>query len=291
MNKFHILTIASIGLFIGFFLGYYILAVVHLKLICMPSGRVLLDKNLLREISLNVDVGDCKSIHLSIEKSTATEIIFGSQTPYKPESLPGSTEQGTGAGQQPSEGTQAPKPPSQSLTGGTAPQPPNATAAAINLKIFDICSADINPNNYPDVSDCLGLDSPYFVIIEKNSQIKTSFYGNIGFNKTYGISDSTPIFYVFVLDLATLGEEVQAVEMYGSLKPYFSIGSYSINDVLQEELKMLRIQRAMTNVKVLSFPLSVSSSLPKTSQWNQLSFYIRTAQNLYAVGDLWFYVI
>src|SRR3972149_6317647 len=89
MRKFHILTIASVGLLIGFLLGYYVFATVHLKVYCMPSGRLLL------EIVLSLDTESCKSISFSIEKTAPSEVIFGSQPAGKVE---GSTNFTEGAG-------------------------------------------------------------------------------------------------------------------------------------------------------------------------------------------------
>jgi hypothetical protein len=293
MNKYHLLTIASVGLFIGFFLGYYVFASVHLTVYCMPSGRLILDKNLLREIILNLDVSDCQSISFRIQKTTPTEVIFGSQTPYVDESTPspsGETPMGPGGavgGAQPTQGGKTETtPPSEHITGGSYPMP-NATEPQINLKIFDICAASINPNDYPDVADCMGGESPYYTVIEATpSEIRTSFYGNVGFNGTYPTSNPTHIFYVYVGDLYSLSDDIQAVDMYGDLKPYFSIGAYSVSEVLQPESMTIKVQRNMTNVKVLSFPLSVGN-LPTTGNWSQMSFYVRTSKNLYPVGSIW----
>lgn len=291
MNKFYILTIASIGLFIGFWFGYYVFAQVHVKVICKPSGRVLLDtrRNLMYEITIGVDVSGCESIDFIIEKANPTEIIFGGGGQEEPEQLVSEQgEQGIEGGGAPQisekQETQSKTPPAE------APQPPITTETTLVLEIFDICAGDIIISDYPEIVECLKMKPPYYVILEKDaSNIKTSFYGGIGFNKTYSLSTSVLIFQIFVRDIATLSEDVQSIEIYGSIKPYFSIGSFSINDVLQEEEEILTIQKTMKNVRVLSFPIYVSENLPASAEWEELSFYLKTAQNLYFIGDVWFF--
>lgn len=296
MKKLYILTIVSIGLFIGFWFGYYVFAQVYVKVVCRPSGRVLLDarRSLLYEITLNINVAGCESIDFVIEKANVQDIIFGGgPTEISPEqSTPSESTSGT-QGQLPSQSSG----PSEGTTeeeepppGVEVPTPPGTEEPTLRLEIFDMCSADTAIGDYPEVSYCLGLKSPYYVILQKNnSTITTSFYGGIGYTKTYSFSDPTPIFQIFVHDLYTLSENVEGIEMYGSNASYFSIGTYIERDVLEPETERLSVQKSMKNVRALIFPLYVNDSIPSYSNWDQLNFYLRTDQNLYPIGDLWFY--
>jgi len=296
MKKLYILTIVSIGLFIGFWFGYYVFAQVHVKVVCRPSGRILLDtrRSLLYEIILNINVVGCESIDFVVEKANVQDIIFGGgPTGASPEqSTPPEPTSGT-QGQFPSQPSTEPsespaeegEPPEIDV-----PTPPGTEEPTLILEIFDICSADTNIDNYPEVSYCLGLKSPYYVILQKtNSTITTSFYGGIGYTKTYSFSNPTQIFQIFVHDLYTLSENVEGIEMYGPNSSYFSIGTYIERDVLEPETERLSVQKSMKDVRALIFPLYVNDSIPSYSNWDQLSFYLRTDQNLYPIGDLWFY--
>lgn len=295
MKKFYILTIASIGLFIGFFLGYYIFAQVRIRVVCKPSGRVILDTRMgltseITVIARNVDVSECESIDFMVAKTNPAEVIFGGGEETIEQPTPSGTpsEQSAEASEtpQPSEGTGE----TQNETTPEAPEPPSGEETTLVLEIFDICAGDTAPGDYPEIIDCLKMKSPYYVILEKStSDIKTSFYGGIGFSKTYSLSDSVLIFQIFVRDTRTLSEGIESIEMYGSIKPYFSMGSYSIITILQEEEDILTIQKTMKDVGVLSVPLYVNENLPTFDDWEKLSFYLKTSQNLHHVGDVWFY--
>lgn len=294
MKKRYILTIVSIGLFIGFWLGYYVFAQVHVKVVCRPSGRVLLDtrRNLMQEITLNVNVTSCESIDFVIEKANVQDVIFGGETKKAQEKSP-TSQPGTEAQEQPSSQPSIELPESEGqFPEAQVPIPPRVEETTLVLEIFDICSADINIGDYPEVSYCLGIKPPYYVILQKGeSYIKTSFFGDIGFTKTYSLSASTPIFQVFVHDLYTLSENVKGIEIYGSNSSYFSIGLYTERDVLEPETERLAVQKMLKEVRALIFPLYASDNVQPSPEWSKLSFYLRTEQNLYHIGDIWFYFV
>ena len=276
MRKFHILTIASVGLLIGFLLGYYVFATVHLKVYCMPSGRLLLDKNLLREIVLSLDTESCKSISFSIEKTAPSEVIFGSQPAGKVE---GSTNFTEGAGPV---GVGGDIPPTSddkknygfSFGGGGEPEPSNSTRV-ISIEVFGFCSANVGPESSSLESSefCIIKDIlPYYLVLERNStHMKTSFYENIGFNETYDISIPVTIFRVFI---STAGMEgnIQSIEAYGPLREYFSLGSYTVDG------------------DWMSLPLSINPAVPISNDWTYLNFYVTTTNYIYSIGDVWFLI-
>ncbi|MBI5133616.1 MAG: hypothetical protein HZA83_02785, partial [Thaumarchaeota archaeon] len=76
MKKFYLLTIIAAGLFIGFWLGFFVFAQVHIKVVCKPSGKILLDttRSLRNEFTLSTSVKGCDSIDLIIDKPRITKI-------------------------------------------------------------------------------------------------------------------------------------------------------------------------------------------------------------------------
>lgn len=245
------------------------------------------------EITINVNVIGCESIDFVVEKSNVQDIIFGGGTTEKPEEQTPSPESGPGfPGQLPSQPAEGPSETESPLPGVQVPTPPAGEEITLVLEIFDICSADTNIDDYPEVPYCLGLKPPYYIILQKtNTSIATSFYGGTGYTKTYVLSNPTSIFQIFIHDLYTLSENVEGIEMYGSNSSYFSIGAYTEREVLEEETKILTVQKKIKTVRALIFPFYVNDSIQSSSDWSQLTFYLRTDKNLYPIGDVWLYLV
>ncbi len=134
---------------------------------------------------------------------------------------------------------------------------------------------------------CLNAPPPYYVILERNdSQLKTSFYGGIGFNETYNLTEPTAIFRVFIQDLLTV-PDWESVEINGSLKGYFSLGEYTLDYVWEPGPEgNLTITK-----EVMSLPLLASPELPAIDDWSSLEFYLKAQTNLYYIGKIWFFII
>jgi hypothetical protein len=171
--------------------------------------------------------------------------------------------------------------------GKTLPKGFNASKV-VTLEIFDICSGKLEPGatTTEGIFWCLNQKYPYYIILEKNeTHIKTSFYGNIGFNETYEISDEIKIFYIYVQDIATVGADIKAIEFYGNISNYFNIGNYTQQTIWLPSAGGLSLYKM-----VAAIPLYTASTIPSTENWEKLDFYLKTSWGNYFIGDLWFYV-
>jgi len=86
---------------------------------------------------------------------------------------------------------------------------------------------------------------------------------------------------LFAKDLSTIDESVKVVKAFGPMADYFELGDYVIED----------ITTGGKTETVASFPLYVKGDIPKTVDWSYLGFYIYMTQNIYYIGDVWFYVV
>lgn len=266
MKKTYILTIASIGLFIGFWLGYSVFASVHIKVICRPSGKILLDvtRSLLYEFVLSTSVEGCESIDLVVSKPTLP-VFFEKQAEEPTEPKPNETIPSL-----------IPSPQEIEETGkkvyGLEEEPQSYTKVPY-LEIFDICIR----------AGCMEQKAPYYIVLDKNeTHLILSFYGT-GLNETHVLSDSISISNVFVQDLATLPEEVEGIEIYGALKDYFSL-SYTIESVLEGRVKGVQAGKEM-----MIITLNVDKNIVST-EWSAIKFYLRTAKDFYYLGDIFFFI-
>jgi len=280
----YLFTILTLGLFIGFWLGFFVFAQVHIIVVCQPSGRTILDtkRSLNHEFILSANVAGCERIDLKVSKPKFVEMIFsGDKTVYQEENLEiGSLEQG-----------------GESLKGGGGGEIPQPNSAGLPLRedepqgkrvltldVFGLCSGKTNISaQYFGASDkCFVKDVlPYYIIVERdNSTISTRFYEGVGFTESHKRGDYVLIFRLFAKDLSTINEDVQIIKAFGPLKDYFEIGGYSIEDVSTPE----------GVEKVLVFPLFMKDDIPKSAEWSQLSFYLYMSENIYYIGDLWVYV-
>ena len=145
LTKYHLLTIASFGLFIGFWLGFFVFSQIHLKVICRPSGKVLLDttRDLRKELTMNVNVIGCESIDIVVKKPTLQELIFGEVN-----KLPTPIKNQTERKSENFESVEIPSPTKKEE--GTIPtffyytksEPKNATQTVV-IRMFDACTPDL----------------------------------------------------------------------------------------------------------------------------------------------------
>lgn len=274
MKKTYVLTIASIGLFIGFWLGYSVFASVHIKVICRPSGKVLVDvtRNLLSDFVLSTNVEGCEGVDLVVSKPTLP-VIFEKQVEGEQEEPAGAAEQnqteiGIGGPSSPSEIEEIAR-----TVFGSEDEPESYTKVPY-LEIFDICTIR---------SGCMEEVAPYYITLNKNeTHLNLSFYES-SLNETHLLSDSIPILSVFVEDLATLPEEVEDVEIYGILRDYFSF-NYRMENVIEGRAGGIQATK-----EIVIITLSVDKSIP-SADWSVIKFYLRTAVDLYYVGDIFFSV-
>ena len=96
------------------------------------------------------------------------------------------------------------------------------------------------------------------------------------------MSDYVGVFRLFAKDLSTIDETVQVVKAYGPMADYFELGDYVIEDITTP---------SGGTETVISYPLYVSKDIPFTVDWTYLGFYIYMSQNIYYIGDIWFYVV
>ncbi|MBD3155261.1 MAG: hypothetical protein GF368_01235 [Candidatus Aenigmarchaeota archaeon] len=284
----YLFTIFCLGLFIGFWLGFFVFAQVHIKVVCQPSGKTLLDtrRSLRHEFTLSTGVAGCERIDLVVSKPKLTEIISRGGRVVT-ESLE----------QEPRKQTESvPAPGGAKPVGGesgggvagtgipTREDAPEGTRI-ITLDVFGICSgkSDVEAEQFQDSRDCLVKDLlPYYVVLEKDEiEFKTSFYEGIGFNETYNITDYIGIFKLFAKDLSTIEGNVKVVKAYGPMAEYFELGDYIIEDIPSP---------GGGTERVISFPLYVSGDIPETVDWTYLGLYIYMTRDIYYIGDIWFYV-
>ncbi len=283
----YLFTIFSLGLFVGFWLGFFVFAQVHIIVVCQPSGKTLLDtrRSLRHEFTLSTGVAGCERIDLVVSKPKLTEIFSSrgevvtqpeEKTPRQElESIPSPGAVGGESGSE-SSGAGIGYPIREEAPEGTR---------ILTLDVFGICSGktDISADKFDDSSSCFVKDIlPYYVILEKtNTTINTSFYEGIGFDETYEMSDYVGIFRLFAKDLSNLEGSVKVVKAYGPMADYFELGDYVIEDISTSSGGVER---------VVSFPLYVKGDIPETVDWSYLGFYIYMTKDIYYIGDFWFYV-
>ncbi|HDJ96737.1 MAG TPA: hypothetical protein ENG45_01550, partial [Candidatus Aenigmarchaeota archaeon] len=220
LTKYHLLTIASIGLFIGFWLGFFVFAQIRLRIICQPSGKVLLDtsRSLRKELTLNVNVIGCESIDLLIRKPSIGEFIFGRKEKVQEKILPeNETKQISGIPTPPEkEKERSEKEKILPSIGGSKKEPTNASFT-LTLEIFDTCSAKVS--RYSQLIEgtewCVNKKYPYNIILRKNqTHLMLDFYGE-PYVETYELNESVEILRLFVEDVTTVTGSIQSVEVYG----------------------------------------------------------------------------
>jgi len=281
----YLFTIFSLGFFIGFWLGFFVFAQVHVIVVCQPSGRTLLDtrRSLNHEFVLSTEVSGCERIDMVISKPKFIE-MFSRKEDFSDEKL-GLNEK-----------TSIPDPTRIESLGqiGSEKNPtslglpsfskaPNGTRI-LTLDVFGICSgkSDIKAQYFGTSEKCFVKDIlPYYIVFDVNTtSISTRFYEGVGFTETYNSSDYVMVFRLFAKDLSTIDDDVKFVKLYGPMAEYFEIGDYLIEEVSGPEKKE----------KVVSFPLFIKGEIPKTGDWSYLSFYLYMSNNIYYIGDVWFFV-
>ncbi len=287
----------AIGLLVGFLIGYFVYIQTNVKVICRPTNQVLADtERKLPELLLRVDVGSCESVEVVLGKSNPIELFTkdrGTSTVTEggsPGSETGTTGSGSGSSGAESSVRNVPEPPRSQEPPLQSTEPQNSTKTEY-LEIFDICSGkiEVSAQLIEGLEWCLNKKYPYNIILEKSSKnMKTNFYDG-GFSETYSLSNSFVAFRLFVQDVAITGVDIQAIEIHGPLKDYFSIGNYTTDNIWQKNLQTGQMEIIKT---VINIPLSVSKNIPTTDSWKNLNFYIKTTDEKYFyIGTVWIYVI
>lgn len=293
LTKYHLLTIASISLFIGFWFGFFVFAEVRVKIVCQPSGRVLIDttRSLRKELTLNVNVIGCESIDFVIRKPTIGELIFGRrERAEEPELLENKTKS-----------VGVPSPPEKVKKGeeevegtfigggiGSKTEPSNASTV-LTLEIFDACSIEVS--TYSQLIEgmewCINKKYPYNIVLRKNQTHLTLGFYDEPFTETYELNESVQTLRFFVRDVTTVTGDIVSVGIYGDMDRYFSVGEFSIDNVWERDHDTGVLKLAKT---VLSFPLIVSKDIPYTDNWSELKLYLNLTQGVYFIGNSYIYV-
>jgi len=135
----------------------------------------------------------------------------------------------------------------------------------------------------PIRAGCMDEKGPYYITLNKDANyLNVSFYEST-LNETHVLSDLILILSIFVEDLATLPEEVVDVEIYGTLKDYFSF------DYITENVIEGRAGGTQATKEIVIVTLSVDKNIP-SSDWSVIKFYLKTAVDVYYVGDIFFSV-
>lgn len=220
-----------------------------------------------------------------------------------PESRNISTEEGMAkleknkTGEKPSGGQPSPEvPPIPEFKPPEEIPPPENYTEEINytkletLNIFDICSATNETYTHfaeGGVKWCLNQPYPYYMVIERNeTHLKTSFYGNIGFNETYLLEDNTAIARLYVEDISGVEELIQGLSSESSISDFMALGEYSFDTIWQSvggELKIVK--------EILSFPLILKRNIQVSSDWNRIDFYVVTEIKNYYLGSMYIFIV
>jgi hypothetical protein len=154
----------------------------------------------------------------------------------------------------------------------------------LTLEITDICDGKLE--NAFTVSEgmmqCLNQKSPYYIVLEKNSTgFATSFYNVTGFNETFDLNSTSPIFFVFAEDVASVKESIQSFYIEGS--PDFYLGDYDLHTIWERDQNQdLYIAKI-----IVALPLYVKNTTIPNGEWSELKFYLNTSDKNYYLGNLW----
>jgi len=165
------------------------------------------------------------------------------------------------------------------------------------LKIFSICSADVNSSlQVFEGEPCYVSAPPYYMIFSKNAtSIQTSFYDNQGYNGTYDVNDSnddsTIVFKIFLQNLMLIGTTDVTLQISGDIAPYLRTGDITITDVYAEQPDIHQIQKnPVVITRIVSIPVYLKNNIPFSTSWQKASFYLNTENDTYFLGDVWSYV-
>jgi len=288
-NKYHILTIFSLGLFFGFWLGFFVFSQVRIKIICYPSQKVLLDvrRNLRGEFELRVNTFGCESIGILVEKPNVLQQII---------------ERGGVEEMSKSKGNES-KPANKSVETEISSLPylkenktfpvvlqpkkgePQNASKVLTLKIFDACSRETASylTLLEGLTWCINLPYPYYIVLKKNQTHMLVSFRDQPYSEILAMNESLDILRLFVEDVSTIVENINGVEVYGNLSGYFDVGKLTIDRVWETDKKgVMQITKT-----VLSFPLIVNSHVPYTNSWEELRFYLNLTSGEYFVGNVY----
>ncbi|MEM5793129.1 MAG: hypothetical protein QXY45_02090 [Candidatus Aenigmatarchaeota archaeon] len=279
----YLFTIFALGLFIGFWLGFFVFAQVHIIVVCQPSGRTILDtrRSLSNEFVLSANVAGCERIDLRVSKPKITEIFSKNyEKIYEEEKIEEKSQIKPPLGSF----SDIPEPPQGSTGLPLRETEPNGKRI-LTLDVFGVCSGKINisASEFGTSEKCFVKDIlPYYIILENtNSTLSMKFYEGVGFTENFDKTEYIRILRLFAKDLSTIDDDIQIIKVFGPLSEYFEIGSYSVEIV----------PTPTGYEKVVSFPLYVKESIPSSIEWSHLSFYLYMWKDIYYIGDIWFYVV
>jgi hypothetical protein len=165
--------------------------------------------------------------------------------------------------------------------------------SALTLDIFDICSGKMT--DVLSISEgmrfCLGQANPYYLTIVKNStQINVTF-DNEGRNETLSdildlngslADEERLVGYVFVEDIATVSNVIQAFDLRGNTSD-FRLGEYYLNTVEY----ISPDDGSHVSKMVAAVPIYMNKNAADIVDWKEMKFYLYIPGYEYYLGKVW----
>ncbi|MGC8993457.1 MAG: hypothetical protein ACP5JK_01635 [Candidatus Aenigmatarchaeota archaeon] len=151
----------------------------------------------------------------------------------------------------------------------------------LTLKIVDICSGKLEEvySISEGTTKCLNKESPYQILIEKNStHLKTSLLDISGFNETFLLNDTVLIYFLFAEDVATISKEIDRIYLEGS--DYFYIGNYELQTIWERD----NSGNLYISKMIAVLPLYVKKEVPEGSY--DLKFYLSVLGKVFYLGEM-----